>query len=451
MSWRSKVVWSQGMFLLPHHFQQEARYQERVVDARVRAGQPFAWGFGTLEIDEGLLAQGKLGLAKATGVLPDGTPFSIPQSDSPPPPLDIPADLKHEVIHLTLALARRDGPDEVDLGSGGTPELARYTALTEALRDNTDGAAEPEEVQTGQLCLKLLRGRDLTGAHTAMSVALVQDRTPEALVRLDRGHIPPACALDASPPLPADARLIHTLVRQRAQAMARDMGQLSHGTSEISAFLMLQLLNRHEPLWRQVAESPTSVHPRALFDLALALAGELATFTTTGRRPPDFPLYRHDDLRGCFTPVWEALRSMLAFEHERLAQQIPLTDRGHNVHTAVVPSPELIRSAAFVLAVNAQLPAEQLRQRFPAQSKVGPAERIRQLVNSNLPGLGLRSLPAVPRELPFHAGFHYFDLERTGDSLDLWQTFAQSGNLALFIAGEFPGLELELWAIRSPS
>lgn len=447
MSWRSKVVWSQGMFLLPHHFQQEARHVERMVDSRVRAAQPFAWGFGTLELDEGLLAQGKLGIARAIGVLPDGTAFSIPQFDPPPTPLDVPADLKNEPVHLALALARPDGPDEIDQGHGAAPELARYTALTEALRDNTDGAAEPEEIQTGQLRLKLLRTRDLTGAHASMSVALVQDRTPEALVRLDRGHIPAAWALDASSPLPADARLVHTLVRQRAQALARDMGQLSHGTAEMATFLMLQLLNRHEPQWRQIAEAPV-VHPRMLFDLALSLAGELATFTTASRRPPDFPLYRHDDLRSCFTPVWDALRSMLAFEHERLAQQIPLVDRGHNVHTAVVPSPELIRHAAFVLAVNAQLPPEQLRQRFPAQSKVGPAERIRQLVNSNLPGLGLRNLPTVPRELPFHAGFHYFDLERSGE---LWQTFAQSGNLALFIAGDFPGLELELWAIRSPS
>ena len=30
MSWRNKVVWSQGMFLQPHHFQQEARYTELV-------------------------------------------------------------------------------------------------------------------------------------------------------------------------------------------------------------------------------------------------------------------------------------------------------------------------------------------------------------------------------------------------------------------------------------
>ncbi len=45
MTWRSKVVWSQGMFLQPHHFQQEARHVEHVIDLRVRAAAPHAWGF----------------------------------------------------------------------------------------------------------------------------------------------------------------------------------------------------------------------------------------------------------------------------------------------------------------------------------------------------------------------------------------------------------------------
>jgi len=51
----------------------------------------------------------------------------------------------------------------------------------------------------------------------------------------------------------------------------------------------------------------------------------------------------------------------------------------------------------------------------------------------------------APRQLPFHAGHFYFELERQGD---LWRQFEKSGSLAMHIAGEFPGLELELWAIR---
>jgi type VI secretion system protein ImpJ len=91
------------------------------------------------------------------------------------------------------------------------------------------------------------------------------------------------------------------------------------------------------------------------------------------------------------------------------------------------------------------MPAEQLRSRFPAQSKLGPSEKLRDLVNLQLPGVVLRSLPTAPRQLPFHAGFHYFELDRGGE---LWKQLEKSGSLALHVAGDFPALELELWAIR---
>ncbi len=60
MSLHSKIVWSQGMFLLPQHFQQEARHVEYQVDMRLRATGPHAWGFFELALDEGLLAVGRL-------------------------------------------------------------------------------------------------------------------------------------------------------------------------------------------------------------------------------------------------------------------------------------------------------------------------------------------------------------------------------------------------------
>jgi type VI secretion system protein ImpJ len=125
--------------------------------------------------------------------------------------------------------------------------------------------------------------------------------------------------------------------------------------------------------------------------------------------------------------------------------QIELVDRKHGVRTAVVKDLELPRSAVFVLAVNAQMPHEQLRHLFVAQTKAGPVDRIRDLVNLQLPGIVLQPLPVAPRQLPFHAGCFYFELERSGE---LWRQFEKSGSLALHIAGDFPGLALELWAIR---
>jgi type VI secretion system protein ImpJ len=115
------------------------------------------------------------------------------------------------------------------------------------------------------------------------------------------------------------------------------------------------------------------------------------------------------------------------------------------VWVARIPSPELIRSAGFVLSVHADLPAETMRTRYPAQVKIGPAERLADLVNLHLPGIALRLLPVAPRQIPYHAGCHYFELDTSGE---LWKQLEKSSGLALHVAGDLPGLTMEFWAIR---
>lgn len=443
MSWRSKVIWSQGMFLQPHHFQQEARHVEHLIDARVRAAGPHAWGFSELVLDEGLLGLGRIGIVRASGVLPDGTPFMIPTLDAVPLPIDLPDDTQGETICLAAPIART-GVTDVDFGDAGGPDLPRFRAVLEELRDESHASDDPEPIQTGALNLQLLRGRDAGDAHARLGVARVVERRADRQVVLDRGYIAPQTRIDATAQLSATASLLHGLIRQRAGLLASRMGQLSHGVSEMSDFLMLQVLNRAEPVFREHAGGP-SLHPSDFHLLCLQLAGELATFTSDTRVPPEFPLYRHADLQATFTPLVDALRRMLSTVLERHAQQIALTERTHGVRTGVFDDPELARRSTFVLAVNAQLPSEQLRQRFPTQSKLGPVDKLRDLVNSALPGVPMRLLPTAPRQLPFHAGFHYFELDRGGE---LWKQIERSGSLALHVAGDFPGLELELWALR---
>lgn len=447
MSSRSRVIWSQGMFLQPHHFQQETRFIEHLIDNRVRAAQPFAWGFSELVLDEGQLGLGRIGLSRASGVLNDGAPFSFPQLDAVPPPLDLADDVKGEVIYLALPLSR-SGVSEVDFGDRAAgsdgQEMRRYRVVDEELRDHTNAGDDAELVQTGALTLRLLRGREVSDGYALLGVARVLERRSDGQVVLDRGYIAPQLRIDASGQLSSAAALLHGLVQQRARLLAQRMGQLSHGLSEIADFLMLQTLNRAEPLFHQLAAGP-SVHPRELYLACVQLAGDLASFSSESRHPPAYPLYRHDDLQQVFAPVVEDLRRLLSIVLEQHALQIELVPRGHGVSTAVIPDLELARTATFVVAAQAQMPAEQLRQRFPAQSKLGPVDRIKDLVNLQLPGVVMRSLPVAPRQLPYHAGYHYFELDRSGE---LWKQLERNGSLALHVGGDFPGLELELWAIR---
>jgi len=131
---------------------------------------------------------------------------------------------------------------------------------------------------------------------------------------------------------------------------------------------------------------------------------------------------------------------------EQTAISIELQDRKYGIRVAIVPDVELQRTAQFVLAVACQMPGDALRARFPTQVKIGTVERIRDLVNLQLPGVPLRPLPVAPRQIPYHAGYNYFELETRNDPM--WKQLENSGGLAMHIAGDFPELELEFWAVR---
>ena len=101
---KNRVIWQEGLFALPQHFQQQQRNQEYLLNQRISAQDDFAWGFTSLSINTELLAQGKLMLDNAAGCMPDGTVFSIPEQDQLPVPYQ-PLDLSKPGSHdIYLAL-----------------------------------------------------------------------------------------------------------------------------------------------------------------------------------------------------------------------------------------------------------------------------------------------------------------------------------------------------------
>ena len=78
------VLWRKGTFLTPQHLQIQDRFLEDSMNFRVQALKFCAWGFNEVVIDQELLAEGKLGVGRASGIFPDGLPFEIPGPDQPP-------------------------------------------------------------------------------------------------------------------------------------------------------------------------------------------------------------------------------------------------------------------------------------------------------------------------------------------------------------------------------
>jgi type VI secretion system protein ImpJ len=127
MTWHNKVMWTEGMFLQPQHFQQHDRFLSHTLGARVEAAFGHGRGFTQLTLDEAALLQGQIAVSSAHGVLPDGTPFSIPSHDPAPPALDVPADARDELVVLAVALAR-PGVAESDVEDSSPAMPPRFHA-----------------------------------------------------------------------------------------------------------------------------------------------------------------------------------------------------------------------------------------------------------------------------------------------------------------------------------
>jgi type VI secretion system protein ImpJ len=442
MAWKNKVVWSEGMLLQPQHLQQHDRYWQSQLEARVGALRPYAWGFSELRIDEQQLALGKLALQSCSAVLPDGTPFTLPAEDDLPLPLDVPLDARNVLVVLALPL-RRHGVAEVG-NEGGPDNFARHRADDYEVWDS-NGLDNSALVQVGKLRLRLALEGEVANAYATLGVARIVERRADNRLVLDPDYCPPCLDFRVAPRLAGFADELVGLLHQRGDALAGRLSQPgAAGAAEIADFLLLQLLNRVEPLLIHLAGA-TGVHPETLYRAMLELAGELATFTEPGKRTAIYPPYRHSDLADTFAPLIASLRRSLSTVMDAQAVPIPLDERQFGIRVAILADKELLRSASFVLAVNAHMPPESLRGAFPAQVKIGSIEKIRDLVNLALPGIGLRALPVAPRQLPFYAGYTYFELD---SGSEYFQQLHQSAGFAMHVAGEFPGLQMQFWAIR---
>jgi type VI secretion system protein ImpJ len=445
MSAHNKVLWSEGLFLQPHHFQQQDRYFERYVESRAEALVPHAWGFSEIEIDTDLLALGKFGIRRAAGVFPDGTPLRLPDDDPLPHPIDVSPTMRNEVVYLAVPV-RLAGVPDVDRAGGNGDVLSRHALREWEARDLSSPSGEPATLEVGSLRTRLLLGSERTDAYACIPLALIAERRTDAKVVLDDAFIPTVMRVSAAPRLAAfTARLAGRLHQQGEALASRAVATARGAAAQIEDYLTLQVINRYDPVVAHFKESGAH-HPEALYRLCLEMAGELATFATKSKRPPVLPPYEHHRLRESFEPLMAAIEAELSVFREPNAVRIPIEPREFGISIASVADPTLFSTAVFVLAAKADVPAEDLRRRFPNQLKVGPPEKIGNLVMLALAGVPVNAMPVAPRQIPFNAGYAYFELDQSDA---LWQELTTSGGVALHVGGEFPGLAMEFWAIRA--
>ncbi|MCK5647856.1 MAG: type VI secretion system baseplate subunit TssK [Gammaproteobacteria bacterium] len=439
-----KVIWSEGMFLRPQHFQQHDRYLSDQIKKSVRFYNSYAWGIKKLSIDEQHLGLGKIVINLCEGVMPDGTVFSVHNTDKLPLILDISEQIKDEVVYLVLPVVSEGTPEAKKKSSSDSNNI-RFLVEEHDVRDNNVGNDSVARVDLGSLQFKVQTGNELKGEFIALSLCRIIESRADKSIILDDDFIPATLNCSASVNINNYHKEVISLLSHRSESVAgRITASGKGGTSDITDFLLLQLVNKNEALFRHLLNKEI-LHPEDLFQYLTTLYGELSTFTIASRRAEFSVLYEHENLTDCYTKIMSGIRQSLSMVLEQNAIQIPLQDRNYGISVATINDKNLLKTAHFIIAVKASVASEVIRNSFPTQIKIGPVEHIRDLVNLQLPGVKLNVLPIAPRQIPYHSGFTYFQLDCQSET---WTQLADSGGFALHVGGNFPDLEMEFWAIK---
>src|SRR5262245_44165043 len=199
MSRSRRILWSEGMFLTPHHFQQWDNYQDQSLDFRQKALTSFSWGLTELEIRREGIANGQITLARCSGLLPGGTPFSIPDSDDAPPTRSVEGHFEASARSLDVYLGvglKRQGTSNVTMSGVEGARPARFRGDMMKVSDEVNGENE-REVAVTQNNLKILFGSEALTDYETIKIAEIR-RTGQGVLELHESYIPPCLRLSAS-------------------------------------------------------------------------------------------------------------------------------------------------------------------------------------------------------------------------------------------------------------
>ena len=298
-------------------------------------------------------------------------------------------------------------------------------------------AGDPATLEVGALRTRLLLEREATEAYACLPLAHVVECRADQQVVLDDQFIPTILQIRAANRLATLATELLGLFHQRGEALGGRVAATSRGAaSELADFLMLQAINRYEPVLAHFAES--GVDPPG---------GVLPVLRRRGRGARDvhddveadaeIPEYRHDHLKETFEPVIVSLR-------ESMSKVMTQNGDSDSARAAEVRHQRRDRAGSLAVQLGGLHPGGAGRRSGGERAAAVPdagQDRARRRESAiscvrGLPGVPVVPVPVAPRQIPYHAGYAYFELDQTHE---LWEQLKNSGGVAIYVAGEFPG------------
>ena len=437
------VLWTKGVLLHPQHLQTQDRFLENLIEFQLSTLAAYPWGFSRLEIDREALAGGAIAIAAASGILPDGLLFDMPESDPPPAPRPLEGvwapDQESLDVYLAIPEYRLGG---YNVSTATRDRHTRYAAEVLMRRDENTGLAE-KPIQVARKNLRLLLQGEALEGNSLLRVARVL-RTATGSYQLDPQFVPPLIDIAANDYLLSIARRLVEILSARSAALAgvrrqKNQSLAEFGITDVASFWLLYTINGHLPQFRHLYETRRG-HPLVLYGAMVSLAGALTTFSST-LLPRSLPSYDHENLSACFEDLDQKLRVLLDTVVPAHCVSLPLRLVQPSVYATAIDQDRYLRAPQMYLAVSTDSAPPDVVRRIPQLVKISSHDSIDRLIRQALPGVGLTHVPNPPSAIPVKRSHQYFLVSQSGAD---WEAVMRSRNLSAYVTAELPDPRLEL-------
>lgn len=444
---KHRVLWGEGLFLRPQHFQMQDIYHNSQRALSVMLAHPYAYGIADLQIDKQLLESNMLSFDSLYAVLPDGTIYQAPRTDALPKPITLDTQNNGDEIYvfLSLEIAHSNG-NNIQLESSSNP--ARFIRGSVEAQDLYSQAAQAViDILKLSPSLQLSHSAHSPSQDTVSLLVAKLIRNTQGVYQVDEDYMVSSVHIVSNPALLNQVYRLMTMINTKSNSLYDHHRQsnndlLEFRSSDIASFWLLHALNTAYSQLSHLYHNP-KLHPERLYECLLNVASQLATFSSL-YKVGDLPQYRHDQTNDSFVNIIAIIRELLNTVIASNFISIPLRQAKHSYYNGELSSDKVNRNSQLYLSVSSSLPMHELVDLVPRRFKVATPDAVEKRVLSALPGSPISHVTQVPSAIPVRPGFSYFTIEPIGE---LYDEMMKSESLCIYVPNGFDDLKIELMAI----
>lgn len=442
----AKILWGEGLFLRPQHFQRQDSYVEGQIRQAMLAANPFAWGVRDIDLDIDSLKNGILRFNRIAAIFPNGDFFIAPDIDQLPAPLALANAVSDDGttdFHLALNHINTHGGNCT--GNPSDSGLARYLIVPRDTADLYTDAAEADITTLSQIS-HLKSENDNRDQFLTMPIARVR-RTSSNSFEVDPAFMPPSLSLRSAPNLFMMLRRQIDALLAKVEALygfhrEPSKNVIEFRSGDIASFWLLHTASSACATLTHLFRNPET-SPERLFQELLRLAGGLMTFSK-GYTLNDLPSYDHLQPGPGFWRIDQILRDLLDTVISTRYFAISLSQPKPSFYAGHLDSDKIDSETAFYLSVSAAHPQSEIIESIPLRIKLGAPDDVEKLVLSAMSGVRLTHASQVPGAIPVRPGACYFALDAHGP---LYERMLKAQSVMIYAPESYRDLAIELIAI----